>query len=70
MENQLINYEISILNPQTHTVNVTLKFDISNLDIIQLQMPVWTPGSYKVRDFSRHVSKEKASIKVVLFPIN
>ena len=32
-------------------------------------MPVWTPGSYKVRDFSRHISKEKASIKPLLIGV-
>ena len=55
-------YQVDINKPQTQTINVTLKFDISDLSIVKIQMPVWTPGSYKVRDFSRHVSNELVRI--------
>ena len=55
-------YQVDINKPQTQTINVILKFDISDLKNVKIQMPVWTPGSYKVRDFSRHVSNEQVKI--------
>ena len=62
MKKQIIYYQVGIKNPQTQTIQVTLKFDISELQNVKIQMPVWTPGSYKIRDFSRHVSKEQVFI--------
>ncbi|MBC8197424.1 MAG: M61 family metallopeptidase [Candidatus Marinimicrobia bacterium] len=62
MNNTTIQYDISILEPQTHQLNVKMKFSISGINSIQLQMPVWTPGSYKIRDFSRHISNENIHI--------
>ena len=62
MKKQKNYYRVGIKKPQTQTVNIVLKFDISDSKKVKLQMPVWTPGSYKVRDFSRHVSKEKVKI--------
>ena len=32
------------------------------MDKVRIQMPVWTPGSYKIRDFSRHISNEQICI--------
>ena len=62
LNKQKIFYHINIEKPQTQTINVTLKFDISDLKKIKIQMPVWTPGSYKIRDFSRNVSNELVKI--------
>ena len=62
MDNHTNYYEVLILNPQTQTISVTLKFNISSMEKVKIQMPVWTPGSYKVRDFSRHISNEQIFI--------
>lgn len=49
-----VQYAISVCQHTTHLIEVTLT--ITNPDAQQIvQMPVWTPGSYLVREYSRHV---------------
>lgn len=50
-----INYTLSFPEPQTHYVEVNLKISGHKKSPIDLKMPVWTPGSYLVREFSRHI---------------
>ncbi len=50
-----IHYQISMPQPETHLFDVKLNMTnwvSSNLDLI---MPVWTPGSYLIREYSRHL---------------
>jgi predicted metalloprotease with PDZ domain len=49
-----VHYAISVVNHVAHLIDVTIT--ITNPDGLQrVQMPVWTPGSYLVREYSRHV---------------
>jgi predicted metalloprotease with PDZ domain len=48
-----LEYTLSFPEPWTHRVEVTLR--IPEGGTIELWMPVWTPGSYLVREYSRHV---------------
>jgi predicted metalloprotease with PDZ domain len=58
-----IAYEVAMPQPQTHLFEV--KLTVSNwdgealsetlLDRLDLKMPVWTPGSYLVREYSRQL---------------
>jgi predicted metalloprotease with PDZ domain len=52
-----ITHRVSILDPQTHLVHVetTLVAAGALADALVLFMPVWTPGSYLVREYARHV---------------
>lgn len=47
-------------NPQSHYFEVEM--DIKNIKgkEIEIKMPVWAPGSYLVRDFSKNVNQVKA----------
>jgi len=56
MQENLIQYQISFPNPENHYCNVTLKFTSTASSHI-LGMPVWTPGSYLVREYSKHIDK-------------
>lgn len=55
-----INYQLSFPEAQAHYVEVEMS--IRNLDqtYTDVKMPVWTPGSYLVREFARHVEGFKA----------
>ena len=53
--NSNINYTLSFPEPQTHYVQVQMEISAINGDFVDLKMPVWTPGSYLVREFARHV---------------
>ena len=50
-----IEYKLRILEPHTHYVDVEMKIDKVEGDSIELVMPVWTPGSYLIREFPKNV---------------
>ncbi|MCA1555996.1 MAG: peptidase M61, partial [Acidobacteria bacterium] len=54
-----ISYAVSMPEPHTHLLQVEIRIGRSsaaNLPAqIDLVMPVWTPGSYLVREYARHV---------------
>ncbi|MBC7798075.1 MAG: HDOD domain-containing protein, partial [Pyrinomonadaceae bacterium] len=54
--NTEINYTVSMSKPQTHLLEVEMRVRqngaAQNVDLI---MPVWTPGSYLIREYERHV---------------
>jgi len=52
----MIHYRVSLPNPHDHTLSVELR--IANPDRqTRIHLPVWTPGSYLVREFSRYLSE-------------
>jgi predicted metalloprotease with PDZ domain len=48
--------------PETHLVEVTQVFPAAPVDVRGFHMPAWVPGSYKIRDFGRHVQDVKARV--------
>lgn len=50
-----LHYNARIENPETHYADVTITVDNYNGKEISFSMPVWTPGSYLVREFSKSV---------------
>jgi predicted metalloprotease with PDZ domain len=57
-----INYLLNIADPHTHQVKIRLEFVThDNQSQYLLSLPVWSPGSYLVREYSRHISQFKAS---------
>ena len=51
-----INYTVGMSKPYTHLLEVEMRVaaPVSNKRI-ELKMPVWTPGSYLIREYARHV---------------
>ena len=51
-----IAYTVSMSKPSTHLLEVEMRIKSAKMPpFIDLKMPVWTPGSYLVREFARHV---------------
>ena len=50
-----IRYTLRFPAPQTHYVEVEATYPTSRRPVVELMMAVWTPGSYLVREYSRHV---------------
>jgi len=50
-----INYEVSMPNPHTHYFEVKINVTDYEKEHFDIQMPVWAPGSYLVREFSKNV---------------
>ena len=63
-----ISYQVAMPNPESHLFEVTLHLQGYSLSSINLKMPVWTPGSYLVREYAKHLqdfsafSQDKALI--------
>ena len=56
-----MNYKLIIDNPSTHQVHVIIKLDKpEDKNRIDFFLPRWSPGSYLMREYSRHVSKLEA----------
>ncbi len=51
-----ISYTVSMSKPFTHLLEVETRLKSDQMgDKAELVMPVWTPGSYLVREYARHV---------------
>jgi len=51
-----ISYTVSMSKPWTHLLEVEMRVKYDRApETAELKMPVWTPGSYLVREFARHV---------------
>jgi predicted metalloprotease with PDZ domain len=48
-------YRLSIPEPENHLLEVELAIADLSSDIIDLKLPVWTPGSYLVREYAKHL---------------
>ncbi|RZK41156.1 MAG: M61 family peptidase [Pedobacter sp.] len=57
-----IGFEVSFKEPQAHYVEVEMNVSgLASKGYIDVKMPVWTPGSYLVREFSKSVEGFGAS---------
>jgi predicted metalloprotease with PDZ domain len=50
-----IEYSVAMPNPESHLFEVTLRVQGWSEPIMDLKMPVWTPGSYLVREYAKHL---------------
>jgi len=55
-----IAYEISFSEPQAHYVDVVMEISGLKGEYLDLKMPVWTPGSYLIREFGKNVESFEA----------
>lgn len=56
-----IGFEVSFTEPQAHYANVEMRISGINKEFVDVKMPVWAPGSYLVREFSKNVEDFKAT---------
>ena len=64
-----IHYNLSIPEPHTHYVKVEMEISCPNKKEVAVSMPVWTPGSYLVREFSKSVERVEAQSAGKSFPV-
>lgn len=56
-----IRYTLRFPEPHTHYVEVDAVYPTGGRPAVELMMAVWTPGSYMVREYSRHVENVRAA---------
>lgn len=51
-----IAYTVSMTKPSTHLLEVEMRIKWTQMPAqLELKLPVWTPGSYLIREYARHV---------------
>src|SRR5262245_43861770 len=55
-----IRYTVSFPAPHTHYVEVSASVPTAGRSSVELMMAVWTPGSYLIREYERHVESVTA----------
>lgn len=48
-------YQVAMSQPRSHLFEVKLQVKNWQSDTLNLKMPVWTPGSYLIREYARHI---------------
>jgi len=57
---QAIHYQVAMPQPESHLFEVTLQVQGWQQGVLDLKMPVWTPGSYLVREYAKHLQNFSA----------
>ena len=55
-----LQYKLQFPAPHSHYVEVAVKVPVCGRTAVDLRMAVWTPGSYLLREYARHVEAVKA----------
>ena len=55
-----IEYQVAMPEPQNHLFEVTLQLSNYSSPALDLKLPVWTPGSYLVREYAKHLQDFRA----------
>ncbi|MCF8269311.1 MAG: PDZ domain-containing protein [Crocinitomicaceae bacterium] len=65
-----ISYTLKMPRPQNHYFQVEMQVEQLKQKTATVKLPVWAPGSYLVREFSRHLNQVKAySLQGAALPI-
>ena len=61
MTEPFIRYEIAVREPHRHLYDVALIAGGRFPDSVEVRMPVWSPGSYLIREYARNMQDVSAS---------
>ena len=56
-----IAFKVSFTEPQAHYVDIEMEISGNKKELVEIKMPVWTPGSYLIREFAKNVEDLKAT---------
>ncbi len=59
-EAQSLTYTLDFPEPHTHYVRVSLNVENYSKDKVYFKLPTWTPGSYLIREYARHIDRVRA----------
>lgn len=52
-----LSFHVFMDNPHTHTFTIKMHIPAMGKDVLSLALPVWTPGSYLVREYSKNINR-------------
>src|SRR6202000_1101829 len=59
-ENTQISYTVTFPEAQAHYADIEINITGLKQPVLDLKMPVWTPGSYLIREYSKNVESFSA----------
>jgi predicted metalloprotease with PDZ domain len=65
-----INYTVTFPEAQAHYVHVEMVISNLTQPIVDVKMPVWTPGSYLIREFAKNVESFTAEANGKQLPVH
>jgi predicted metalloprotease with PDZ domain len=51
----MMTYRVAMPQPKSHLFEIVLSVQGYTLPLLDLKLPVWTPGSYLVREYAKHL---------------
>ncbi len=51
----MVEYGVRLASTQAHLYEVSMVLPVAAAGVVTVRMPAWVPGSYMIRDFSRHI---------------
>ncbi|WP_370263981.1 M61 family metallopeptidase [Limnobacter sp.] len=66
----MLNYQVWVADAEGHYLDVMLQWEHprNSGPVVELSLPVWIPGSYLIREFSRHVVSFEALANGMALP--
>jgi len=55
-----INYQVAMSDPTSHLFEITLEISSWQSQLLNLKFPIWTPGSYLIREYSKNLQNFQA----------
>jgi len=56
-----IHYTLTLAQPAQHLLDVTIEVSAVQAEALDFVLPTWTPGSYLIREYARHVQEVSAT---------
>ncbi len=56
-QESVLQYKVSFNDRTSHYVHIEVNVPAPKSDSFELMMPTWTPGSYLIREYSRHIDE-------------
>ena len=60
MQASKLTYHLSMPQPNSHYFAVKIDVQENTAAVQEFKLPVWTPGSYLVREFSKNLNQVRA----------
>ncbi len=57
-----IHYTLALTQPAQHLLDVTVDVAAASGEFVDFVLPTWTPGSYLIREYARHVQEVEATV--------
>ena len=65
----IISFHVHMDAPDTHTFTVHMHLPALGGDTLEVQLPAWTPGSYLIREYARHINTLQARNEQHVLPV-